>query len=81
MAPGQARGPADDAPVARTGDQALSLRPPPRGPDSPCDGTCRIDQATGWCLGCKRTLNEIADWPMLRPQDKHAILRQLKDRV
>jgi predicted Fe-S protein YdhL (DUF1289 family) len=51
-----------------------------RGPDSPCDGTCRIDQATGWCLGCKRTLNEIADWPILRPPEKHAILRQLKDR-
>lgn len=51
-----------------------------RGPDSPCDGTCRIDQVTGWCLGCKRTLNEIADWPMLRPPEKHAILRQLKER-
>jgi len=51
-----------------------------RGPDSPCDGTCLIDQTTGWCLGCKRTLAEIADWPMLRPQGKRAILRRLKDR-
>ncbi|NBW74316.1 MAG: DUF1289 domain-containing protein [Sphingomonadaceae bacterium] len=48
-----------------------------RGPESPCNGTCRIDYASGFCLGCKRTLNEIADWPILKAKDKHAILRQL----
>jgi predicted Fe-S protein YdhL (DUF1289 family) len=50
------------------------------GPASPCDGTCQIDQARGWCLGCKRTLGEIADWAGLKPRDKHAILRQLSQR-
>lgn len=49
-------------------------------PPSPCDGTCRIDPVTQWCLGCKRTLAEIADWPMLRPQEKRAILNQLGQR-
>jgi predicted Fe-S protein YdhL (DUF1289 family) len=29
---------------------------------SPCVGICQIDQATGWCLGCGRTGNEIGHW-------------------
>jgi predicted Fe-S protein YdhL (DUF1289 family) len=29
---------------------------------SPCIGVCRIDEATGWCAGCWRTLDEIAAW-------------------
>jgi predicted Fe-S protein YdhL (DUF1289 family) len=56
------------------------VRSSPRGPDSPCDGTCRIDEGTGWCIGCKRTLDEIADWPILPARDKHAILRALESR-
>ena len=47
------------------------------GPESPCTGPCQIDQATGWCLGCKRTIEEIADWPGLSARGKQAILRQL----
>ncbi|GGZ89540.1 DUF1289 domain-containing protein [Novosphingobium arvoryzae] len=46
-------------------------------PPSPCDGTCRIDPVRQWCQGCKRTLNEIADWPILKPREKRAILNQL----
>ena len=52
----------------------------PRDPPSPCDRTCRIDPTTGWCLGCRRTLDEIADWPMLSAQEKHALLDRLADR-
>ena len=29
---------------------------------SPCVGTCRLDPETGWCLGCARTREELADW-------------------
>jgi len=50
------------------------------GPDSPCNGTCKLDRVTGWCLGCKRTVAEIADWPRLGPQGKQAILRKLGER-
>lgn len=46
-------------------------------PPSPCDRTCRIHHATGWCLGCKRTLREIADWPMLSPREKRELLAVL----
>jgi predicted Fe-S protein YdhL (DUF1289 family) len=51
-----------------------------REPPSPCDSTCRIDPATGWCLGCKRTLREIADWPMLAAREKRGLLDALRRR-
>jgi uncharacterized protein len=53
---------------------------PGNHPPSPCDGTCRVSEQTGWCLGCKRTLNEIADWPMLSPKEKRGVLAGLDRR-
>jgi predicted Fe-S protein YdhL (DUF1289 family) len=51
-----------------------------RQPPSPCVGICRIEAATGWCQGCWRTLNEIADWPILSVREKDALLFRLADR-
>ncbi len=50
-------------------------------PPSPCTGVCRIDWPSGFCEGCKRTLNEIADWPMLKPAEKRAVLAKLPARA
>jgi predicted Fe-S protein YdhL (DUF1289 family) len=50
-------------------------------PPSPCTGVCRIDWTSGHCDGCKRTLNEIADWPMLGPAQKRAILAKTEKRT
>ena len=36
-------------------------------PDSPCTGVCRMDEASGLCIGCRRTQMEIATWLMLGP--------------
>lgn len=49
-------------------------------PPSPCNQVCRIDSGTGLCLGCKRTLEEIADWPILSRSDKLKVLEQVKTR-
>jgi predicted Fe-S protein YdhL (DUF1289 family) len=35
----------------------LTLAPP-----SPCVGVCRIDESSGYCVGCARTSQEIASW-------------------
>jgi predicted Fe-S protein YdhL (DUF1289 family) len=35
------------------------------GVASPCINVCRMDEATGWCEGCHRTLDEIAFWSVL----------------
>jgi len=30
---------------------------------SPCIGICRFDDASGYCLGCARTRDELGEWP------------------
>jgi len=49
-------------------------------PLSPCISICRIDLDTGWCLGCKRTLDEIAEWRIMPPQKQRQVLWKLKER-
>ena len=48
---------------------------------SPCTGICRIEPATGWCLGCGRTLAEIAAWPAADEPGQRAILARLPLRM
>lgn len=47
---------------------------------SPCTGVCRLDPKGAFCLGCKRTLDEIADWTMLTDAEKRAVLKALETR-
>ncbi|MBV9521328.1 MAG: DUF1289 domain-containing protein, partial [Alphaproteobacteria bacterium] len=49
-------------------------------PTSPCIGTCIIDQRTGFCRGCARTLAEIAGWLEFSAQEQRQILAALPDR-
>lgn len=48
--------------------------------ESPCTGICRLDPRREFCLGCKRSLDEIADWAMLSNPEKRAVLEALKER-
>lgn len=50
-------------------------------PPSPCNRVCQIDPASGFCRGCARTLEEIADWPMLSAGEKRTLLRRLESRA
>lgn len=47
---------------------------------SPCIGTCRMDQRSGLCEGCLRTLDEIAAWGQASDPHKLAILAQVAKR-
>lgn len=49
-------------------------------PPSPCTGICRIEPPLGWCTGCRRTLGEIADWPILNGEEKRRLLARLEQR-
>ncbi len=40
---------------------------------SPCISVCRMDDATGWCAGCLRTLDEIAAWTLLDDEEKREV--------
>lgn len=44
---------------------------------SPCIGVCRMDEAAGLCLGCLRTLDEIALWSVLDDDDKRLVLGEV----
>ena len=48
---------------------------------SPCVKTCRIDDASGYCVGCGRTLDEIAAWGSLADADRRAIMSELSTRL
>jgi len=39
-----------------------------------------MDAATGWCVGCQRTLQEIAAWSSLSDADKRAVWHGLPAR-
>jgi len=47
---------------------------------SPCVGICRLDEATGWCLGCARDANELASWRALSPAEQARIWADLPRR-
>ena len=54
------------------------LPPPP--PVSPCVRICRIDAASGFCVGCQRTMAEIAGWRELDDAQRRTILASLPER-
>ncbi|MDQ7980172.1 DUF1289 domain-containing protein [Paraburkholderia sp. SARCC-3016] len=47
---------------------------------SPCINICRMDDATGWCDGCLRTIDEIANWSLYDEAAKRAVWDQLEAR-
>jgi predicted Fe-S protein YdhL (DUF1289 family) len=44
---------------------------------SPCVSVCRLDPATQLCVGCGRTIAEIAAWPSLSEAERRAIMARL----
>ena len=44
---------------------------------SPCVSICVIDEPTGLCAGCYRTLAEIAGWIELAPAKRRAVVANL----
>lgn len=48
--------------------------------ESPCVKVCAIDATTGWCLGCGRTMREIAGWSSLPPQVRTQVMSELEAR-
>lgn len=44
--------------------------------ESPCNDVCKLDERTGWCLGCYRTLAEIGGWTSLADADRRAVIER-----
>jgi predicted Fe-S protein YdhL (DUF1289 family) len=56
---------------------ALSASLPP----SPCVGVCRLDEASGLCLGCGRSGDEIAAWRDLDDASRAEVWQLLPERM
>jgi uncharacterized protein len=48
---------------------------------SPCVNVCQMDPERGLCLGCKRTLDEIARWAAMSDAEREEVLKELKNRA
>lgn len=53
----------------------------PAKPSSPCIKTCAVSGQTGLCIGCGRTLSEIASWGTLTEAERLAIMAALPERL
>ncbi|WP_346912877.1 DUF1289 domain-containing protein [uncultured Roseibium sp.] len=47
---------------------------------SPCTKVCQIDQRTKLCLGCYRTLDEIATWGSMTSEGRERVMSDLDRR-
>jgi uncharacterized protein len=47
---------------------------------SPCIKVCQMDPQRGLCLGCARTLDEIARWGSMSDAEREAVLLLLDAR-
>lgn len=54
---------------------------PPALVFSPCVNICALDEASGWCIGCGRTGDEIACWSTVDDAGRQAILDRLPPRM
>ncbi|MEX0841832.1 MAG: DUF1289 domain-containing protein [Xanthobacteraceae bacterium] len=49
--------------------------------ESPCIKVCVIEPAAGLCLGCGRSLDEIAHWTVFAPEERRRIMADLPQRL
>jgi hypothetical protein len=47
---------------------------------TPCVQVCIVDGESGLCLGCHRTLAEVAGWTTLSDAERDEIMAALPDR-
>jgi uncharacterized protein len=48
--------------------------------ESPCTKICTLDARSGLCLGCGRTIDEIARWAVMSADDRARIMAELPAR-
>jgi len=49
--------------------------------ESPCVNICVIHRESGLCMGCFRTMDEIAAWSRIAAADRSAIMASLPERA
>lgn len=49
--------------------------------DTPCIKVCTVDRTSGLCVGCGRSLDEIAEWADLSAAARRRIMAELPARL
>jgi len=49
--------------------------------ETPCVNVCLLDDASGLCVGCGRSGDEIACWVEMAPAQRRAIMATLPKRL
>jgi len=49
--------------------------------ESPCNKVCTLDPASGRCVGCGRSLDEIARWAQMSDAERARIMSELGHRL
>jgi len=49
--------------------------------ESPCNKVCVVDPSSSHCVGCGRTLAEIAGWIGFTPDERRRIMAELPKRL
>jgi predicted Fe-S protein YdhL (DUF1289 family) len=49
--------------------------------ESPCVKICTLDARSGLCLGCGRTIDEIAQWTTMSAEERQRLMTELPGRL
>ncbi len=49
--------------------------------ETPCVKVCTLDARAGLCLGCGRTIDEIAGWGAMTAGERRRIMAELPERL
>ena len=49
--------------------------------ETPCVKVCTLDARMGLCLGCGRTVDEIARWTAMNASERAQVMRELPARL
>jgi predicted Fe-S protein YdhL (DUF1289 family) len=49
--------------------------------ETPCVNVCLLDSESGLCVGCGRTIDEIAGWAQMSDDERSAIMAALPARL
>jgi uncharacterized protein len=49
--------------------------------ESPCVNNCTLDARSGLCLGCGRSIDEIARWTAMSATERASVISELSARL
>jgi uncharacterized protein len=49
--------------------------------ESPCTKVCAVDPTSALCIGCGRSLAEIAGWLRFTPEERVRVMAELPQRL